>query len=134
MDKSPFEETPKTNERAHWVKPKVVVEVKFSEWTGDGKLRQPIYLGTRDDKKAAEVGRESTSMQKKTPKAKAPAKTGLNSKSKARQRVYAKRTIEGDVKKSQRPQEREVASRRFDSQPAERDPGDRRQREARDLR
>lgn len=29
--KSPFEETPKTNERAHWVRPKVVVEVKFSE-------------------------------------------------------------------------------------------------------
>jgi bifunctional non-homologous end joining protein LigD len=98
VGKSPFEETPKTNERAHWVKPKVVVEVKFSEWTSDGKLRQPIYLGTRDDKKAAEVGRESSSMQKKTPKAKAPAKTV--SKSKARQRVYAKRTIEGGVKKS----------------------------------
>lgn len=47
---SPFAEVPRTNERAHWVKPHVVVEVKFSEWTADGKLRQPIYLGTRDDR------------------------------------------------------------------------------------
>ena len=63
---SPFEETPKTNERAHWVRPEVVVEVKFSEWTADGKLRQPIYLGTRDDKDAREVGVEPLSLQRKT--------------------------------------------------------------------
>jgi bifunctional non-homologous end joining protein LigD len=63
---SPFEETPKTNERAHWVRPEVVVEVKFSEWTADGKLRQPIYLGTRDDKDAREVGVEPLSLQGKT--------------------------------------------------------------------
>ena len=63
---SPFEETPKTNERAHWVTPKIVVEVKFSEWTADGKLRQPIYLGTRDDKDARNVGRESESIARKS--------------------------------------------------------------------
>jgi bifunctional non-homologous end joining protein LigD len=99
QDASPFEEIPKTNERAHWVRPKVVVEVKFSEWTGDGKLRQPIYLGTRDDKKATDVGREGTSMQKKkgarkaadeAPAAKAPAR---KSKSTARRRIYAQRTL-----------------------------------------
>jgi bifunctional non-homologous end joining protein LigD len=92
--KSPFEEIPRTNERAHWVKPQIVVEVKFSEWTGDGKLRQPIYLGTRDDKKASEVGREGTSMQKK----KGAAKSAVvkPSKSKARRRVYAQRTLESD--------------------------------------
>ena len=95
--KSPFEEIPKTNERAHWVKPQVVVEVKFSEWTGDGKLRQPIYLGTRDDKKASQVGREGTSMQKKGAK-KATQKTtaAKTSKSKARRRIYAQRTLESD--------------------------------------
>lgn len=60
---SPFEETPKTNEKAHWVEPEVVVEVKFNEWTADGKLRQPIYLGTRDDKEAKDVGLEPPSMQ-----------------------------------------------------------------------
>ena len=63
---SPFEETPKTNEKAHWVTPKVVVEVKFNEWTVDGKLRQPIYLGTRDDKDAREVGREPESIAGKS--------------------------------------------------------------------
>jgi bifunctional non-homologous end joining protein LigD len=96
--RSPFEEVPKTNERAHWVKPRIVVEVKFSEWTGDGKLRQPIYLGTRDDKKAAEVGRESSSMQKKGAAKKSeakPVKTAA-SKSKARRRIYAQRTLESE--------------------------------------
>jgi bifunctional non-homologous end joining protein LigD len=63
---SPFEETPKTNEKAHWVKPEVVVEVKFSEWTADRRLRQPIFLGVRDDKAAKEVGLEPTSVQKKS--------------------------------------------------------------------
>ena len=106
QSKSPFEETPKTNERAHWVKPKVVVEVKFNEWTSDGKLRQPIYLGTRDDKKATEVGRESASMQKKTGSgtrkaAKTPAAKAAPraSKSSARKRVYAQRTLDEPVTK-----------------------------------
>jgi bifunctional non-homologous end joining protein LigD len=62
---SPFAETPKTNEKAHWVEPKIVVEVKFSEWTADRRLRQPIFLGVRDDKDAREVGVEKTSVQKK---------------------------------------------------------------------
>jgi bifunctional non-homologous end joining protein LigD len=110
ISKSPFEEIPKTNERAHWVKPQVVVEVKFSEWTGDGKLRQPIYLGTRHDKKASDVGREGTSMQKKagTRKSKAkPPSAAKSSTSKARRRIYAQRTLEGDslsaIRKPKRP-------------------------------
>src|SRR3954464_10650217 len=65
---SPFVETPKTNERAHWVDPKVVVEVKFSEWTADKRLRQPIFLGVRDDKDAREVAVERPSVQRKTPR------------------------------------------------------------------
>lgn len=62
---SPFEETPKTNETAHWVKPEVVVEVKFSEWTADRRLRQPIFVGLRDDKDAKDVEIEATSVQQK---------------------------------------------------------------------
>jgi bifunctional non-homologous end joining protein LigD len=61
----PFERPPRTNERAHWTRPEVVVEVKFNEWTADGKLRQPIFLGVRDDKPAREVGREPESVQRK---------------------------------------------------------------------
>ena len=61
---SPFAETPKANEKAHWVEPKVVVEVKFSEWTADRRLRQPIFLGVRDDKDAREVDVEKPSVQR----------------------------------------------------------------------
>lgn len=61
---SPFANTPRTNERAHWVKPHVVVEVKFAEWTSDGRLRQPIFLGTRDDKNARDVHLEKESIQR----------------------------------------------------------------------
>lgn len=57
----PFVKQPRTNERAHWVRPRVVVEVKFNEWTAEGKLRQPIFVGIRDDKKPAEVTREPIS-------------------------------------------------------------------------
>ena len=58
---SPFVKQPRTNERAHWVRPRVVVEVKFNEWTSDGKLRQPIFIGVRDDKDPAAVRREPIS-------------------------------------------------------------------------
>ena len=61
---SPFEVAPRTNEPAHWVAPKLVVEVKFAEWTSDGRLRQPIYLGVRDDKAARDVTLEGVSMQR----------------------------------------------------------------------
>lgn len=44
--------------RAHWVKPKVVVQVGFIEWTVHGKLRHPRLLGVRKDKNAREVVRE----------------------------------------------------------------------------
>jgi bifunctional non-homologous end joining protein LigD len=44
--------------RARWVEPRLVGEFAFSEWTRDGKLRHPRFLGLRDDKPAAEVLRE----------------------------------------------------------------------------
>jgi ATP-dependent DNA ligase len=44
--------------RAHWVRPEVVVQVGFIEWTVHGKLRHPRLLGVRYDKPAREVGRE----------------------------------------------------------------------------
>ncbi len=52
---SPFAARIKTNEPAHWVKPDLVAEIKFSEWTADRKLRHPVYLGLRDDKRASGV-------------------------------------------------------------------------------
>ena len=41
-----------------WVEPKLVAEIAFGEWTHDGRLRHPRYLGLRDDKPAREVRRE----------------------------------------------------------------------------
>ncbi len=43
---------------AHWVKPQLVAEIAFTEWTQDGTLRHPSFQGLREDKKAAEVVRE----------------------------------------------------------------------------
>lgn len=55
---SPFAVTPKTNAPPHWVRPKLVAEVKFTEWTAVGKLRHPTYIGLRDDMKPESVRKE----------------------------------------------------------------------------
>jgi bifunctional non-homologous end joining protein LigD len=47
--------------RVHWVEPKLVAQVVFSEWTADGRLRHPRYEGLRDDKDPREVIRERPS-------------------------------------------------------------------------
>lgn len=54
----PFAEEPDTAERATWVEPRLVAEVKFAEWTPEGHLRHPVYLGLRDDVPASVVVRE----------------------------------------------------------------------------
>lgn len=51
-----------------WVRPRLVCQVKFAEWTGDGRLRHPVYLGLRADKKAAEVVREAPGVGRKAPR------------------------------------------------------------------
>ena len=48
---SPFIDAPKTNEAVQWLKPRLVGEVKFSEWTADNRLRHPVFVGLREDKK-----------------------------------------------------------------------------------
>ncbi|MSO55520.1 MAG: hypothetical protein EXQ55_01140 [Acidobacteria bacterium] len=47
-----------TNERPYWAKPPLVAQLKFGEWTDDGVLRQPVYLGMRDDVAPKSVTRE----------------------------------------------------------------------------
>jgi bifunctional non-homologous end joining protein LigD len=56
-DASPFVDT--APRAARFVAPRVVAEVRFSEWTREGRIRQPSYLGLRDDVEAAQVTRES---------------------------------------------------------------------------
>ncbi|MBW3538501.1 DNA ligase D [Candidatus Parcubacteria bacterium] len=55
---SPFSASFKTNAPVTWVEPRVVVEVSFAEWTGDGHMRQPILVGVREDKDPRQVRRE----------------------------------------------------------------------------
>lgn len=43
---------------ATWIQPVLVAEVRYTEWTADGKLRHPTFLGLREDKRAADVRRE----------------------------------------------------------------------------
>jgi bifunctional non-homologous end joining protein LigD len=54
----PLKTKPKPNAPVHWVKPQLVCEVAFQEWTSDGRMRQPIFLGLRDDKDPTTVTRE----------------------------------------------------------------------------
>ena len=60
---SPFPEPPAGAgaRGVHWVRPELVAEIAFSEWTRDGILRQPSFKGLREDKAAAEVARERPS-------------------------------------------------------------------------
>jgi bifunctional non-homologous end joining protein LigD len=57
---SPFAALPALKPAPHFVKPELVAQVAFAEWTDDGLLRQPVFLGLRDDKAARDVTREGT--------------------------------------------------------------------------
>jgi bifunctional non-homologous end joining protein LigD len=57
-DRPPFADVHPVPKGTHWVEPKLVGQFAFSEWTRDGRLRHPRYLGLRDDKPAREVVRE----------------------------------------------------------------------------
>ncbi len=54
----PFARRPPGSTRVHWVRPVLVAEVKFTEWTSEGGLRHPTYLGLRDDRDPRTVVRE----------------------------------------------------------------------------
>ncbi len=70
ISKSPFDERVKTNMPVTWVEPQLVCEIKFTEWTSDGKMRHPIFLRLRTDKPANEVNTTFSN----TSAMKAPAK------------------------------------------------------------
>ena len=57
---SPFGDTGPNTRVDHWVEPRLVCEVRFTEWTADEGLRHPIFLGMRDDKKPEDVHREDS--------------------------------------------------------------------------
>jgi len=57
-DKSPFAERPVPDRGMTWVKPKLVCQVKFTNWTEDRRLRAPVFLGLREDVDSGDVVRE----------------------------------------------------------------------------
>ncbi|MES2284128.1 MAG: DNA ligase D [Bacteroidota bacterium] len=63
--KSPFDELIKTNMPATWLKPVLVCEIKYTEWTTAGHLRHPVFLRLRDDKKANEITMDAIKPVKK---------------------------------------------------------------------
>ncbi len=91
-ERSPFLQVPRELARARWVKPELVCEVKFAEWTLDGKLRHPAYLGMRDDVDARRVKKEpqTGATAKARTRARAPgrARTRPRAVSSDLQRMY----------------------------------------------
>jgi len=55
---SPFVDARPVPPGTHWTQPELVAQIGFAEWTSEGRLRQPRFLGLRDDKRAADVIRE----------------------------------------------------------------------------
>ena len=62
-ERSPFSAGGAPPREAVFCEPALVAEVSFSEWTSDGRLRHPVYLGMREDKRAASVVREREPMR-----------------------------------------------------------------------
>lgn len=84
LDKPAFSNPPRGAQamRSHWVKPVLVAEIEFTEWTNDGTLRHPSFQGLREDKVATEVIRELPK-DVDAKEAAGPAKASKGTKAKA---------------------------------------------------
>lgn len=82
--KSPFNEVPRReiSSSVHWVRPELVAQLEFSNWTDDGILRQPSFQGLREDKPADEIGLEKAAdkpaSRGKTPRETTPSASSRN--------------------------------------------------------
>jgi bifunctional non-homologous end joining protein LigD len=87
---------------AHWVRPELVCEVAFTEWTSDGKIRHPSFQGLREDKRAEEVVRERptpTATPTATPTGtSAPTPTATPTKSKSKSKAKSTYVTVGGVR------------------------------------
>ena len=77
IDAPPFtDHLTQAPKRSHWVKPELVAEVAFSEWTRGGAMRHPSFKGLREDKPPSEVVREVEAEVNETPASKDPPAEG----------------------------------------------------------
>jgi bifunctional non-homologous end joining protein LigD len=82
QEKSPFGYKIPQKSKVYWVKPVLICEVAFSEWTGDGQMRHPVFQGLRPDKNPEDVKIEKTAKTMDTVKSiedKPDSKTGTSS-------------------------------------------------------
>ena len=79
IDQHPFDEKPPRDVKGHWVRPKLVAEVSFTEWTADGRIRHPVFHGLRTDK-APEAIMKEKALESPAP---APKKAASSPKAKA---------------------------------------------------
>jgi bifunctional non-homologous end joining protein LigD len=70
-DKSPFAAVPR-GVKGHWVRPRLIAEVAFTEWTSDGRIRHPVFHGLRSDKEPRAITREPVVHAPKAGKTPAP--------------------------------------------------------------
>lgn len=98
VDKSPFSTRTPVDRTAQWVKPQLLAEVSFSEWTSSGSIRHPVFKGLRSDKPAKAIGRE-TPVPAKEIVAKLNAATPDDSESKMK-KTSATTNAKKSVKKS----------------------------------
>ena len=95
---SPFAQpVPSTVKVAQWIKPRLVAEVAFGEWTRDGRIRHSVFQGLRSDKPASRITRESP--------AEAPG-TGGKAKEKAKGKATSARDEEASASSKQAPRVR----------------------------
>ncbi|HXL15602.1 MAG TPA: DNA ligase D, partial [Methylomirabilota bacterium] len=77
---SPFEKGSPTGKGNHWVEPRLVCEVRFAEWTREGGLRHPTFLGMRTDKRPEDIRREEPPGRLAETEEEAPAATAAKAK------------------------------------------------------
>jgi bifunctional non-homologous end joining protein LigD len=92
----PFRTRPRTNAPVRWVEPTLVCEVAFQEWTHDGRMRQPIFVGLREDKPPSQVRRELPAADPAPGPARAAAGPARNINRSAAQRKPRRRTRGGE--------------------------------------
>ncbi|MGZ3848798.1 MAG: DNA ligase D [Flavisolibacter sp.] len=99
-DHCPFDMEPKTNMPATWVRPRLVCEIKFTEWTKDNMARHPIFMGLREDKRAKDVIFEKAVNMATIKKSAAAKKTAATKKAATVKKPAAAKKTSGRVKKT----------------------------------
>jgi len=97
QEQPPFVNPPRGAEarRSHWVRPELVAEIRFTEWTDDGTLRHPSFQGLREDKNAGEVVRERPARDGAARSDESPARKSAAARKKSAAKAAAEKA--GDV-------------------------------------